>query len=77
MAIHSPACETYLAELLTTPNDSVDHRMAGVISRLSERRARDYLITVMVDRSGTHAADIAREIYRRAADTTENEEAAR
>lgn len=71
MALHSPSCETFLAELLSTPTGSVDHRIAGIVSRLSEPRARDYLLTVIDEDHGTHAADIAREIWHRAADTEE------
>ena len=46
MTIHSAACELVLAELLSAPIESVDHRMAERIETLDDEHARDYLLEV-------------------------------
>ncbi|WP_405137488.1 hypothetical protein [Nocardia sp. NBC_01388] len=63
MAIHSPLCEKYLAELSTEPTGSVEFGMASIIRRLSEPRAFGYLTTVILDDQGSPAADIAAHIW--------------
>lgn len=73
MSLHSPACEDYLAQLRTAPNDSAEHRMADVVGRLDEPHARGFLLTVIDEDRGTHAADIATRIWHLAADTTEEQ----
>lgn len=76
MSIHSPACKKYLAELLTAPTDSADHQIAGVVGRLSEPKARDYLLTLIDEDHGTRPAEIALKIWH-LADTNQAEEAQR
>lgn len=71
MSIHSPSCETYLAELLTAPTGSVDHRLADFVGHVPESEARAFLLTVIADDHGTRAADIAHQIWRRAAEPEE------
>lgn len=74
MAIHSPACAALLAELRTAPPDSVDFRISSVVARLPESRARGFLLTVIDEDPGTHAAELARAIWQRAADPITSEE---
>lgn len=73
MTLQTPACQTRLNELLTTPTTSVDHRIAEWVSHVPEPEARDFLLTVMDDDRGTRAADIAREIWHLAADTSQEQ----
>jgi hypothetical protein len=49
MAIHSPACEQLLSELLTAPIDSVAHRMAAEIEALDDVAAVAYLCEVVTE----------------------------
>lgn len=68
MSIHSPVCEDYLRELLTTSDDYVGHRLADNVLNLPEADARDLLVAVMEADRGTSAGDMARYIWFLAAD---------
>ncbi|MFJ4653811.1 hypothetical protein ACIP5Y_21300 [Nocardia sp. NPDC088792] len=74
MAIHSPACEAYLAELSTEPAASVEFQMASVVGRLYEHRALGYLLTVIYEDPRTRAADIAHRLWALAANNTIDKE---
>lgn len=44
MTTHSPACQRVLAEFLSTPTDSIEHRIAEDVAPLTGAEALAYLL---------------------------------
>ena len=64
MPIHSQGCEGYLTELLCTPINSIDHRIAEDVSLLADVQIRDYLLVLMdEDPPGSRPIEIAMHMW--------------